>query len=202
VVVFALNDHEYRRWLDLEAQERRSRAEEVELAGYLNAIAEAEAQIRQAIADYLQAHHEWHCRHECGAERTEIYRAVAPRLPTEWGARRVARVHGECRHADDVFAGKLLLLDEALLVLCGSGRVEALRDPAGDTTFRWSADPEATRRRHEQELDRASRPHGRRKKSPAPGRRRPGGTAPAATTARTDLRTLLGALGGFVGFDE
>jgi hypothetical protein len=202
VVVFALNDHEYLRWLDLEAQERRSRAEEVELAGYLKAIAEAEAQIRQAVAEYLQTHYEWHCRHDCGAERAEIYRTVAPAVPPEWGARRVARVHGEIRHADDVFAGKMLLLDEALLALCGAGRVEALRDPAGDTTFRWSADPEATRRRHEQELARASQPRGRRKKSPASGGQRPGGDAHAATTARTDLRTLLAALGGFVGFDE
>jgi hypothetical protein len=197
VVVFALTDAEYRRWLDLEARERRSRSEEAELAAYLHAIADAEDQVRAWLADYLQEQQEWHRRHHCGAERSEIYRAVAPRLPGEWGARAIARIHGECRHADDAFAGKLLILDEALRWLCGAGRVEAVRDPGGDTTFRWSADPEASRKRHERDQSRASR-----KKGPAPGKRQSGGRAPAAATAQPDLRTLLASLGGFVGLDE
>jgi hypothetical protein len=202
VVVFALTDTQYCRWLDLEARERRSRSEETELAGYLRVIAEAEDQVRQWIADYLQAQQEWHRRHHCGAERCEIYREVAPRLPAEWGARQISRIHGECRHPDDAFAGKLLILDEALRALCGSGWVEMVRDPGGDTTFRWSADPEAARKRHERDQARAARQQGRRKKGPAQSKRQPGGRSPTAATAQPDLRTLLRSLGGFVGLDE
>src|SRR5262249_44194901 len=103
VVVFALSDSEYQRWLELEATQRRSRAEEDELAGYLGAIIAAEGQGRRWVVDYLRAQHEWLRHHDGGTERAQIYRAVAPLLPAEWGARRVARVHGECRHADDAF---------------------------------------------------------------------------------------------------
>ena len=52
----------------------------------------------RGIADFLEPQQEWHSRHQGGAERAEIYREVAPRLPAEWGVREIARIHGECRH--------------------------------------------------------------------------------------------------------
>src|SRR5262249_15858926 len=123
---------------------------EAELQGYLDAIAASEAQVRRRVLDYLRAEHRRYPHRDAGADRADIYRAIAPRLPAAWGARMVARVHGECRHRDDVYAGKMLILDEALLALCSSGQVEVVSDPVGDATFRWSPDPQATLRQQEQ----------------------------------------------------
>ena len=198
--MFSLTDCEYQRWLELEADEQRTPAAEAELQGYLDAIAAAEGQVRRRVLDYLRAEHRRYPHRAEGADRADIYRAVAPRLPAVWGARMVARVHGECRHRDDVFAGKMLILDEALLALGASGQVEIVCDPAGDTTFRWSPDPEATRRRQEQEHTRAGGPHARRPEA-AP-RNRPAGCPSPAATAPPDLRALLASLGAVIGFDE
>jgi hypothetical protein len=136
VVVFALNDREYRRWLQLEALERRTPAQEAELHGYLNAMDAAERKVRHWLVGYLKAELERHCRQGCGAERAEIFRTVAPLLPARWGARQVARLYGACRPGDDVYAGKMLILDEALEALCGSGRVECLPGPGG-SAMEW-----------------------------------------------------------------
>jgi hypothetical protein len=200
--VFALNDQDYCRWLEVEALGRRTGAEEAELASYLGAIAAAEGQVQQWVLDYLEAQQEWHYRHNCGAERADIYRAVAPCLPAEWGERRIARVHGECRHAEDLFTGKMLILDEALQVLCDAGQVEGLRDPVGDPLFRWSPNPEATRKRQEKKLARANRQQARRKKGSGQVRHQPGCPSQAATAAQLDLRTFLASRGEFVGSDE
>ena len=196
--MFSLTDGEYRRWLELEAEENRTPAAEAELRGYLDAIAASEDQVRQWVLDYLWAGP--HRAKGCGADRAALYRAVAPRLPAAWGARMVARVHGACRHRDDVFAGKMLILDEALLALCWSGQVETLCDPVGDTTFRLSSDPEATVRRREQAHARAGRPDAGRTRGLAPAEGPTDCSSPAG--ARPDLRALLASLGAFVGFDE
>jgi hypothetical protein len=197
--VFSLTDHEYQRWLELEAEEHRPPADEAELQGYLDAIATAEDQVRRRILDYLRAEHRRYPNRTDGADRADIYHAVAPRLPAAWGARMVARVHGECRHRDDVFAGKMLILDEALLALCASGKVEIVCDPVGDTTFRWSPDPEATLRRQEQQGPPGRRPQARPEAAPLKG---PGGCPSPAATAAADLRALLGSPGAFIGSDE
>jgi hypothetical protein len=188
VVVFALNDREYRRWLQLEALERRTPPQEAELRGYLDTMDAAERKVRQWLVGFFQAELERHCRQGCGAERAEIYRVVAPRLPARWGARQIARLYGECRPGDDVYAGKMLILDEALEALCGSGRVECVPGPCGTATYRWSAGP-----RPEQEPAAATR---------RPARQEAGSPPPAAKTSRPDLRELLPSLGRFVGFDE
>jgi hypothetical protein len=189
VVVFALNDREYRRWLEVEALRQRTAAEEAELTGYLDTIAAAENQVQQWVVDYLEAQYEWHCRSHSGAERADLYRAVAPCLPAEWGSRRVARVHGECRHADDTFVGKMLILDEVLRTLQDSGRIETLRDPVGEALFRWSPDPEASLDCEDQE--------------PAPAKRqRPEYPSHSAATLESDLPNFLAGRDRFVGFDE
>jgi hypothetical protein len=197
VVVFALNDHQYQRWLKLESLQRRSPDEDAELAGYLKTIAAAEARVRRWVADYLRAERDRHQRQGCGAERAEVYRAVAPRLPAAWGIRQIARVYGDCRPGDDTFAGKMLILEAALQALCSSGRVEALPGPLGDLTFQWSA-ARAGHAGQEHEPARAGRRPARRKKGSAAA----DSPSPAATTARPDLRAFLTSRGRFVGLDE
>lgn len=195
--MFALNDHEYRRWLKLESLQQRSRDEETELAAYLKTIAAAELRVRRWVAAYLRLERDRHQRQGCGAERAEVYRAVAPHLPAAWGARQIARVYGSCRSGDDTFAGKMLILEAALQALCSSGRVEALPGPLGDLTFQWSA-ARAEGAGQEHEPARAGRRPARRKKGSA----RDDSPSPAATTARPDLRTFLTSRGRFVGLDE
>lgn len=177
--MFCLTRLEFRRWLQLEAQEQRSPACEAELRGYLDAIAAAERQVRRWVVAYLRTRQS----EGCGATKAEIYRAVAPRLPAVWGARMAARVHVRCQRDEGAsdkktlaVAGKMLILEETLLALCSFGRVEAVCDAAGETTFRWSPVPMA------QPTHRA-------------GQRPP----PAAGGG---LLALLASGGAFVGFDE
>jgi hypothetical protein len=193
--VFSLTDQEYRRWLELEAVGERTPEAEAELRGYLNAIAAAEGRVRRWLVAYLQAEHRRQPYTDRGADRADIYRALAPRLAAAWGARMMARVHGECRGREDAFAGKMLILDEALLALCSSGRVEAVSGPLGDTTFRLSSGSRTSVRAQEQESARASR----RQAQAAGGQA--GRPSPAAT-AGPDLRDFLTSLGAPVGFDE
>lgn len=179
--MFCLTRLEFRRWLQLEAQEQRSPACEAELRGYLDAITAAERQVRRWVVTYLRSRRS----EECGATKEEIYRAVAPRLPAVWGARMAARVHVRC-HRDKgmsdkktlAVAGKMLILEEALLALCSFGRVEAVYDPAGAATFRWCPAPVA-------------QPTHRAGKRP-----------PSAAGCRGGLLALLASGGAFVGFDE
>jgi hypothetical protein len=199
--MFSLTDREYGRWLELEAAEQRVPAEEAELQGYLEAIMAAEDQVRQWVVDYLRAGYGPDAPEGRGADRADIYRAVAPRLPAAWGMHMIARVHGECRHRDDVYAGKMLILDEALLALCSSDQVEALPGPLGDTTFRLSPDQEAALHGCEPERGQAGRHRARRRKGTAQVKPPTGCPSPAAT-ARADLRSFLASRGAFVGFDQ
>lgn len=196
--MFALSDRQYRRWLKLEARERRNPAEQAELRCYLAAITAAEDQVRGWVLEYLRAEHERHQHQGCGAERAEIYRAVAPRLPVRWAARQIARLYGACRTSDDLSAGKLLILEEALESLCSRGQVESQPGPAGGTTFLWSEAAETPAGAAEQQPARTRPQPGRHETGPAPAASR----SSAATTTRPDRWTLLGLLNGFVGFDE
>ncbi len=202
--MFCLTHREYRRWLQLEADERRSASAEAELRGYLAAIAAAERQVRRLVAAYLRARQ---CRQPeaSGVGQDEIYRALAPRLPDVWGLRITARVRGWNRGDESgrkrrAFVGKMLILDEALLALCASGRVEAGDHSSGKAAFRWRATREASGERQRAEGARAGE-HPARKSGTVGARPQAADASPAAT-CRTDLRALLASLGAFVGFDE
>jgi hypothetical protein len=199
VSMFSLTDREYGRWLELEAAEQRLPAEEAELQGYLEAIIAAEERVRQWVVDSLRPQPD--APEGRGADRADIYRAVARRLPAAWGLRMVARVHGECRHRDDVYAGKMLIIDEALLALCSSDQVEAVPGPLGYTTFRLSPNHETALQRGEPERGRTGLSGARRRKETAQVKRATRHQSSAAK-ARADLGSFLASLGVFVGFDQ
>jgi hypothetical protein len=192
--MFCLTQRQYRRWLRLEAEERRTAEAEAELQGYLDAITAAERQVRRWVVTYLRGRQGRRRSAPDGVVKAEIYRAMARRVPDVWGLRMAARLSGRYHGGDEpcrkmrAFAGKMLILDEALLALCTSGRVEVVNDAAGATVFRWCSAGKALRGRR---AVGGARPSTSRRDDPS-----------LAATGRLGLRAFLASQGAFVGFDE